>query len=288
MTMRARQAARISAIEKLYRGASSHLRLVPDFLIIGTQRGGTTALYHYLKTHPCIHGTTGTDTHFFDKKFQQGVSWYRAHFPTRFEKAYARRFRHQDFVTGEASPAYLFHPQVPGRVARLLPRVKLIVLLRNPIDRAFSQYYHALELGHEKLSFEEALEREQERTAGEYERVLAEAHYSSHAFKHLSYLSRGIYVDQLRAWMRLFPREQFLILKSEDFYADPAATLQEVLAFLQLPRIALPAQKQGYKQYNNNTYNKMDPALRQRLLEYFQPHNARLYQLLGTDFGWDS
>src|SRR5947209_13351977 len=186
----------LSPLEKLYRGVTSPLRLLPDFLIIGAQRGGTTSLYHYLRAHPAVHSSAVKDTHFFDKKFHKGVSWYRAHFPTRFEKAYARRFRHQDFVTGEASPSYLFHPHAPSRTARLLPHVKLIVLLRNPIDRAFSQYYHALALGHEKLSFEEALEREQERTAGEYERVLAEAHYSSHAFKHLSYLSRGIYVDQ--------------------------------------------------------------------------------------------
>ena len=275
-------------LEKLYRGVTSPLRLLPDFLIIGAQRGGTTSLYHYLRAHPAVHSTSTKEVHFFDRKFQQGVSWYRAHFPTRFEKAYARRFRHQDFVTGEASPAYLFHPQVPGRVARLLPRVKLIVLLRNPVDRAFSQYCHALELGHETLPFEEAIAAEEQRIGREREKIARDEYYYSDAFKHLSYLSRGIYVDQLRAWMRLFPREQFLILKSEDFYADPAATLQEVLAFLQLPRIALPAQKQDYKQYNNNTYNKMDPALRQRLLEYFQPHNARLYQLLGTDFGWDS
>src|SRR5947207_4592318 len=287
LTMRARQAARISAIEKLYRGASSHLRLVPDFLIIGTQRGGTTALYHYLKTHPCIHGTTGTDTHFFDKKFQQGVSWYRAHFPTRFEKAYARLVSGQAFVTGEASSSYLAYPHAHRRAARLLPRVKLIVLLRNPVDRAFSQYCHALELGHETLPFEEAIAAEEQRIGREREKIARDEYYYSDAFKHLSYMSRGIYVDQLRAWMRLFPREQFLILKSEDFYADPAATFKRVSAFLNLPEVEPRLNKQEYKQYAHNTYyERMDPAPRQRLLEYFQPHNARLYQLLGTDFGW--
>jgi hypothetical protein len=277
----------ISAVEKLYRGMSSRLRLLPDFLIIGTQRGGTTALYHYLKTHPCIHSVTTTDTHFFDKKFHKGLIWYRAHFPTRFEKGYTQRIRRQSFVTGEASSSYLSYPHAPRRVAQVLPQVKLIVLLRNPVDRAYSQYYHTCELGYETLSFEQAIQAEEARIGSEREKILEDEHYYSDAYKHQSYLSRGIYVDQLQSWMDLFPRAQFLILKSEEFYADPAATLKQVLAFLKLPEVALPDRKQHYKQYNNNTYKKMEPALRQRLLEYFAPHNARLYEFLGIDFGWD-
>ncbi len=273
--------------EKLYRGISSPLRLLPDFLIIGTQRGGTTSLYHYLQAHPSVYAAATKDTHFFDKKFHKGVGWYRAHFPTRMVRTYAQRFRQPPFVTGEASPSYLFYPHAPKRVATVLPQVKLIVLLRNPVSRAYSQYYHAIELGHETLSFEESLEREEERTAKEYELMLTDEYYYSHAYKHQSYLSRGIYVDQLQSWLALFPREQFLILKSEEFYADPAATLKQVLAFLGLPEVALPDRKQHYKQYNNNTYRKMEPALRQRLLEYFASHNARLYELLGVNFGWD-
>src|SRR5207248_10393615 len=105
---------------------------------------------------------------------------------------------------------YLFHPHVPKRVVQVLPHVKLIVLLRNPVDRAYSQYYHAIELGHETLSFEEAIASEEERTAQERAKLLRDEHYYSHAYKHRSYLTRGIYVEQLQAWMQLFPREQFL------------------------------------------------------------------------------
>src|SRR5437870_1455496 len=104
---------------------------------------------------------------------------------------------------------------------------------------------------------------------------------------HLSYLRRGIYADQLQAWMGLFPREQFLVLKSEDFYADPAATLKQVLAFLNVPEAEAQLRKQKYRQYNNNTYSKMDAGLRKRLIEHFEPHNARLYDFLGVSFGWD-
>jgi hypothetical protein len=278
----------IPLLQKVYRGITSPIRLLPDFLIIGTQRGGTTSLYHYLKTHPCMEPTTVTDTHFFDKKFNKGLIWYRGHFPTRLGKYYSQRVRQQPFVTGEASPSYLFHPHAPGRVAQLLPGARLIVLLRNPVDRAYSQYFHAIELGHESLSFEEAIEGEEERTARERERILADERYYSHAYKHRSYLTRGIYVEQLRAWMELFGREQFLILKSEDFYADPAGTFKQVLAFLQLPETEPVLNKREYKHYSHNTYSsEMDPALRQRLIEYFRPHNARLYDYLGVDFGWD-
>ena len=278
----------IPLLQKVYRGITSPIRLLPDFLIIGTQRGGTTSLYRYLKTHPYIGATSNKDIHFFDRRFNKGLSWYRGHFPTRLGKYYSQRVRQQPFVTGEASPSYLFHPHAPGRVAQVLPGARLIVLLRNPVDRAYSQYFHAVKLGHESLSFEEAIEEEEERTARERERILADERYYSHAYKHRSYLTRGIYVEQLRAWMELFGRQQFLILKSEDFYADPAGTFKQVLAFLQLPETEPVLNKGEYEQFNTNTYSsKMDPALRQRLIEYFRPHNARLYDYLGVDFGWD-
>jgi hypothetical protein len=272
---------------KLYRGITAPVRLLPDFLIIGTQRGGTTSLYHYLQAHPCLQATTTKEVHFFDRKYHKGLLWYRGHFPTVWEKSRAQQVQKQAFVTGEASPSYLFHPHVYKRVAQTLPHVKLIVLLRNPVDRAYSQYYHSIELGHESRSFEEAIRDEQERTAQEREKILKDEHYQSYAYKHHSYLTRGIYVDQLQAWMSFFPCEQFLILKSEEFYADPAATLKQVYAFLNLPVTELQLQKKEYKQLNNTNYSKMDEALRTRLVEYFRPHNARLYEFLGTDFSWN-
>lgn len=272
---------------KLYRGVTSSVRLLPDFLIIGTQRGGTTSLYNYLEAHPCIAAATTKEIHFFDRKYHKGLTWYRGHFPTSIEKYYAQRLRNRTFLTGEATPSYLFHPHVPTRVAEVLPHVKLIVLLRNPIDRAYSQYYHVVKHGYATASFEESISQETELIATEREKILQDEHYQSHAYNHSSYLSRSIYVDQLQVWMNLFPKEQFLILKSEDFYADPAATFKRVLSFLEVPETQLEVNENEYKQYNNNAYSKMDPALRKQLIEYFEPHNARLYEFLGVDFGWD-
>ncbi len=257
-------------------------------MIIGTQRGGTTSLFHYLEAHPCIRSAVNKDLHFFDRKYNKGLAWYRGHFPTGIEKYYAQKIRGHAFLTGEASPSYLFHPHAPGRVAKAVPHVKLIVLLRNPVSRAYSQYHHAVELGHETLSFEEAIQGEEERTAGEQKKMLQDEHYYSEEFKHRSYLTKGIYVEQLQAWMALFPREQFLILKSEEFYADPAAAFKQTLTFLNIPEMELTLEKQTFKPYNNNVYpSKLDAAMRKRLIEYFDPHNARLYDFLGVNFDWD-
>src|SRR5690242_6983741 len=179
----AQRVSTTSPLEKLYRGLTSSIRLLPDFLIIGTQRGGTTSLYHYLEAHPCIGPSTTKEIHFFDRRVNKGIAWYRGHFPTRIEKYYVERLHGRAFITGEASPSYLFHPHVPRRIAKVLPHTKLIILLRNPIDRAYCQYYHSLELGYETLSFEEAIQGEEERTAREREKMLKDEGYESYAYK---------------------------------------------------------------------------------------------------------
>ncbi len=273
--------------EKLYRGITSPLRLLPDFLVIGAQRSGTTSLYQYLQAHHCIGPASTKEVHYFDRRFDRSLAWYQGHFPTMVEKYQAQLRTRQPFLTGEATPCYLFYPHAPQRVAQSMPDVKLIVLLRNPVDRAYSQYYHALDHGFATLSFENAIEHEEERAARELELIMQNEYYYSIEYMEREYLSRGIYVDQLQAWMKLFPREQFLILKSEELYANPAVTIKQVLDFLNLPEADLRLGKETYETYNNYTYSKMDPALRKRLIEYFEPHNARLYDFLGVNFGWD-
>ncbi len=279
--------APMSGIAKMYRGITVPLRLLPDFLIIGTQRGGTTSLYNYLTARPGVGPAAVKELRFFDRKFHKGTLWYRAHFPTRMQKNYFERTHKQIFVTGEASTNYLFYPHTPKRVAQVVPDVKLIVLLRNPVDRAYSHYKFEVEHRQETLSFEDALAFEEERTRKEREKILADEKYVSVAHSRYSYLVRGIYVDQLEAWMKFFPREQFLILKSEAFYTDPVTTLEQVSEFLTVPQLAPHGGTKGYKQYNHTSNTQMDTATRKRLIEYFEPHNARLYDLLGVNLGWN-
>ncbi len=277
-----------SAFKRAYRLTTSWMRLIPDFMIIGTQKGGTTSLYNYLLEHPSIARIYIKEPHFFDIYFNKGFLWYRSHFPTIAHKYYANHFRKRAFITGEASPYYLAHPLAPARVAMALPKVKLIIVLRNPADRAHSQYQHQVrQPGVEPLSFEEALDREEERLAGEEQKMLEAEKYISFNHRHYSYLARGRYIDQIRIWMKFFPKDQFLILRSEDLYSNPEAALKETFAFLHVPNVALKEQTEEYQQYNKASYNKMNPVTRQRLVEYFKPHNARLYEFLGRDFGWD-
>lgn len=276
-------------VKSFYRNITSPVRILPDFLIIGVQKGGTTSLYNYLIEHPDIISARRKEVHFFDQHYRKGVAWYRGNFPTVFYKYYMERIRKQPFITGEGSPEYLFYPHVAKKVAGLLPNVKLIALLRNPVDRAYSQYRHNIGWGHEKLSFEEALALEEERTREGKEMAAADENYHNFSYQRAAYLGRGIYVDQLQRWMNLFPREQILLLRSEDFHKDPAEIYKKTLAFLNVPVFEPENLKRGYIQYNKSkdTPSKMDPAIRKRLVEYFEPHNARLYEFLGINFGWD-
>ena len=149
---------------------------MPDFLIIGTQRGGTTSLYNYLLARPQIAAATRKEVHFFDNNFHRGIPWYRAHFPSLIQGDMAETIRGQRFITGEASPYYLFHPHAPARAALVVPKAKLIVLLRNPVDRAYSHYCRMVKKGRETLSFEDALAQEEIRTRGEGQRLAADPH----------------------------------------------------------------------------------------------------------------
>jgi Sulfotransferase domain len=240
-------------------------------------------LHRYLVEHPGIVPAFRKEIHFFDRNLHKGIRWYREHFPSALYRSYATKVLGRRFLTGEATAAYLFYPHAPTRMAETVPNAKLIVLLRNPIDRAFSQYQHEVANGYETLPFEEAIAREPERLAGERERLLADENYDGVDYRHHSYLSRGRYAEQLEVWLQHFPRQQVLVLRSEDFFADPELVLGSVLQFLGLP----PASLRHYPKYNHRDYTEMTPALRRRLRDQFAPHNQRLAALLGRDFGWD-
>lgn len=191
-------------------------------------------------------------------------------------------------ITGEASPYYLFHPHAARRAANTVPKAKLISLLRNPVDRAYSDYKHKAREGRDPLSFEEAIEAEEGRLRGEREKMLADESYLSPNHRKFSYLSRGIYVDQLMEWREYFDQDQMLVLNSEAFFADPLESLGPILDFLGLP--SWEPEPQSIRANSNTrhegTYGRMSPGIRRRLEAYFEPHNRRLYDYLDVDFGW--
>ena len=275
------RAARWSA--QAYARPTAGLRLLPSYLIIGAQRAGTTSLHRYLVQHPAVRTMLRTKgVHFFDTSYGRGMAWYASRFPTRVYGWYVRRRHGTELVTGEASPYYLFHPHVPSRVAQHLPGVKLIVLLRDPVARAHSHFQHETARGFETLSFEEAIDAEPQRLAGELERMRREPLYNSFSHQHHSYLARGLYHDQLATWWSLFPGEQFLVLSSERFFAEPDRTFAQVLDFLELPAFTPPA----YERHNAYDYRQLSEPVRRRLADHFREPNRRLYAALGDDLGW--
>jgi Sulfotransferase domain len=260
-------------------------RLLPDFIIIGAAKAGTTSLYGWLSGHPYVAPASTKEVHFFDYNFFRGKDWYRAHFPLESSRAEFEREHGRPFLTGEASPSYISHYWAPQRIARMLPSVKLIVLLRNPVDRAYSQFSMSQREGEEELdSFEEALAKEDERLDGERARCMADSRYNSWPIGCWSYLMRSRYAEQLERWLPLFPREQFLFLDSEALARRPEQTLQGVYDFLGLPG----DESRELPFLHTGSYDPLPADVRERVSAYFRPHNERLYELLGIDFGWNS
>ncbi len=257
-------------------------RMLPDFLIIGTQRGGTTSLYKYLVRHPAVGHALTKELRFFDLHYDRGLDWYRSRFPSERHRARAAE-RGVDLIVGEASPDYLFYPASPARVAADLPDVRLIVLLRDPVERAFSHYWHQRRRGFEDLSFEEAVRREPERLASAGGGRADAAGQGGFELHHHSYLARGRYAEQLERWFAHHPRDRFLIERSEDFFEDPGTVFARVLRFLDLP----PFEPGAYETFNKFADDRLDPGLRAELAEGFRDGNRRLADLLGRDFGWD-
>jgi len=258
-----------------YGRATAAIRPLPGFLVIGAQKAGTTALYAYLRRHPAITGPSWKEVSFFDRHYARGEAWYRGNFPNTF--------RSRGNLVGEASPSYLFHPLAPERVRRLVPGAKLIALVRNPVDRAYSHYQHEVALGREPLSFEDALAAEDERLRGEEERMVGDPAYFSQAWWNYTYRARGLYADQLERWLAVFPREQLLVVPSDDLSADPGAAYARVLEFLG----AAPHRLGSYPRVFERQYEPMAPETRTRLATEFAEPNRRLYELLGRNLAWE-
>lgn len=260
--------------------------MMPDFLILGAQKSGSSSIYEYIVQHPQIIPPRKKEAHYFDVFYHRGLRWYRSQFLPIAEREARLRQSGRRLLTFDDTPDYIFHPQCALRAASLVPNARLILLVRDPVTRAFSHYWHEVRQGHEKLSFDEAIERETERLAGEYERIETNPLEYRHNFMHCSYLERGKYADQLDRWMKFFPREHLLVLKAESFFKNPVAGMRRVFELLQLD--PEPADKIHYEAHHVGGYKeKLDPAVHRRLMERMVPHNIRLREKYGQEFDWD-
>jgi hypothetical protein len=253
-------------------------RALPDFLVIGAMRAGTTSLHDLIGSHPQVAEAIRKEVHFFDLNFERGPDWYRAHFPR------AEMLRRTGRITGETSPYYLFHPAAPARAAGLLPDARIIAVLRHPVDRAYSHYWHTVRHGVEPLVFEAALAREVDRLEKDEPRFIEAPRYSGLVHQHHSYRSRSIYADQLARWLDRYPRSQVLVLEQRRFFADPRAGSRRLFDFLGLDLEPHSALSPG--RLNEADYPPLAPETRRDLLAFFAPHNARLFELLGESFDW--
>lgn len=265
------------------RRATSGARGLPDFVIIGGQRCGTTAFYEDLTRHPSVLRAAGKELHFFDYHWAKGQAWYRSQFPLRWRRMAIENATGKRTVTGEATPYYMFHPRVPERAHQVVPRAKLIVLLRDPVGRAHSHYEWMRKQGNETLPFKEAISAERQRLEPELARMLSDPEYHSPAHRNFSYLGRGCYAEQLKRWLQYFPREQMLIIISEEFFSRPEDTFAQTLRFLDVADTHLvPKSPRVGQQY----YSRLDQETRAVLVEYFRGPNQELTELLGRDLPW--
>ena len=276
----------------------------PDFMIIGTQKGGTTSLYKYISKHPNFlrgHFNKEKEIQFFSCYYPEGLKWYEKNFPTVKEKELTERKLQSKIITGEASTTYLFFPLCPKRIFQYKKDLKLIVMLRNPVYRAFSAYsYYVMHKqlqnpDYKVISFENFFLREslEEHTTFE----LFFMHQSKKTYNrsiidgclhdHLAYLNlkNSKYVEQLKNWFEYFPKEQFLFIKSEDFFQNPQNTFKDVCQFLEIPEIE-PDKYTVENKGPDSNYKNLNQSTKLFLADYFEPYNQELYKLLNRDFNW--
>ena len=255
------------------------IRSLPDFIIIGTARSGTTSLYYDICQHPCVLPAAYDELGYFDSNFHLGLNWYRSLFPTLFSKWLVKQ-KKQFAITGEDTPFYIWDPIVAKRILKNLPKIKLIVLLRNPVDRAYSNYHLGVRSGTENLSFEDAIKLEIKRL----EEINEESKSSIEKYAiRRSYLAKGFYADQLKIWFEIFNSNQLLIISTEDLKSNPQKVINKIYNFLEIPdnhKLIPEKQKKA-------VYPEMKKETREFLIDFYKKNNTELFSLIGQKFDWD-
>lgn len=254
------------------------MRPLPDAIIIGAQKAGSTSLHHYLAEHPDTRASLRKEVQFFDvpERYRGGERWYRAQFPVvpPWERT---------AIAFESTPNYLFHPWVADRIRRTLPNARLVAVLRNPTDRAISAYFHQYRKGRETLGIREAFAAEDGRVSAAIDR----GEFDDPMIRHFAYRRRGHYAEQLERFYALFPPDQILVLRSEDLFAEPDRASHDLTTFLGLApmpaHVPFPWLNTGGSTRDRHA---VPQVLRDELDAYYAPHNQRLERLMGRPFGW--
>jgi len=257
--------------------ATAGARIEPSFLLVGGQRCGTTSLYRALLQHPSIVSATfHKGVNYFDVNYERGPRWYRGHFP----------LRRPGTTTGplafDASGYYMFHPHAPRRIVHDLPDVKIVAMVRDPVERAYSAYQHELMRGFETEQFATALELEDDRVLPELERMLNDESYQSSTHRHQAYRRRGEYAQQLQPFISALGPTHVFVMESERFFEDPQHEYAGLLQFLRLAEVGTTR----FDRYNARARSPLDEGLRQELRDHFASHDDALAGLLGRQPRW--
>jgi hypothetical protein len=261
-----------------YRVPTGRWRRLPDALVIGAQRSGTSSLYRALGRHPGAAPSFRKEIEYFSRHHARGDAWYRAHFPLACGPGRRR-------VAFEATPDYLLHPLAADRAAALVPGARLVVLLRDPVARAWSHHQHMVRLGYETLDFDDALAAEDERIAPDLARLAEQPDHDPKALLRFSYAARGRYAGQVARWLAAYPPDRLLVVRSEDLFAAPAPTLARIVAHLGLAPWAPPgfANASANASAGSPGAAAMSATARARLATTFAAEPAALATLLGPD-----
>lgn len=237
----------------------------PKFIIVGASKSGTTSLFFNLSQHPQVLPPHKKEINFFNHNLASGVPWYLAQFPAIADN--------KQFITGEASPLYIYNQQARTRMKQLFPNTKIIVMVRNPVDRTISEYYHAVNHAIEKRTLTEIIARETE---------LLATKPRSELLQNFGYLLNSIYIDNIVKWQTDFSPENTLIIESEAFFQQTDEVMQQTWQFLELPAIA----SSEHICYNVGSYPPVSPKTKQQLQEFFAPYNQELAAYLNRKFSW--
>jgi hypothetical protein len=252
----------------LYQAAeNSHTpRKQPTFMIIGQAKAGTTTLYHSLSGHPLFETALIKEPHYWSLNQTAGIDWYRAHFPPIPVTS--------EWITGEASTSYFHDPSAPQRIAKALPDIKLILMLRDPVARAYSHYWMNTRLGEERRSFATIVK--EELAAIPFCPLDISDYDIFRGSNPCSYLLQSTVLAPLKRWLSCFPKDQLLILENSELAKDLRGTLARVCTFLDLP----PFTPDKASRKNVGFYSPMDPAIEQKLRAWFAPHQIALEDYL--------
>ena len=250
-----------------FRGLTSPLRVLPDFIVIGVGRGGTTSLYHYLNQHNCIQKSSYDEIGFFDDNYHLGLNWYRSMFPTKYEKQKVIQ-KFGKFLTYDVTPWYVRRPWTANRIKSLLPSVKIIVVLRNPVDRTYSHYHLTRREKGLTKSFEEIIDEDIQKINNYDDDLKNSEEYYAELVQN-SHIARGFYLEQLEIWLTIFDKKNILIISSEDLAENTQKTMNSIFNFLDLENQIIP----NLQKINVGKYPKMKEETRKTLENYFFDHN---------------